>query len=54
MMQAVFKRSDAKFKLASVLSALLYGVLILCANTNSSLLIHEPVQPRNIAKFKRI
>lgn len=41
-----------KMLLATAVSTLLYWVLFLCANTNSSALIYQPKAPTSLNKFK--
>ncbi len=37
---------------AKIVSALLFAVLFICANTSSSTLIHEPKAPDDLERFK--
>ncbi|MGI6736593.1 MAG: cyclic lactone autoinducer peptide [Anaerovoracaceae bacterium] len=41
-------------KLASILSAFLSAILLISANTGSSMIIYQPAVPSAISRFKKI
>lgn len=41
-------------KLALMGAAILSGILFLCANTNSCLMVHQPKAPKGLDKFSKV
>lgn len=41
-------------KLASILAVFLSAILLVSANTGSSMVIYQPIIPSSISRFKRI
>lgn len=51
-MNKTINLASLKLWMATAASTLLYWVLLLCANTNSSIIIYQPKAPKNLEKFK--
>ena len=53
-MKKTSQNNTARKKLASIISAALCAVLLICANTNSCFMIHQPQPPDELYRFNKI